>query len=293
MGADWFFEKNSSFRILKNKNIKIRNLYGEVVSKVLDRITINALSFKERVQYFLDRVREVHGDKYSYENMGYVRNKEKINITCKIHGVFVQTPHDHLKGRGCPDCSGKKQSNTKEFIEKAKVLHRDTYDYSKTVYNRVMDKVDIICKKHGLFSQRADSHLSGHGCRLCTDRKSGPELELIGIMTNKLPYNTIETSISPTWMNSSREVDIYIPEKKFAIEYNGDYWHSEKFSRGKEYHIYKSNQAKNAGITLLHVWDSRWNSGYRSIYMDIIDKVISGNVEEVRHLIDDNVWIFG
>lgn len=293
MGADWFFEKNSSFRILKNKNIKIRNLYGEVVSKVLDRITINALSFKERVQYFLDRVREVNGDKYSYENMGYVRNKEKINITCKIHGVFVQTPHDHLKGRGCPDCSGKKQSNTKEFIEKAKVLHRDTYDYSKTVYNRVMDKVDIICKKHGLFSQRADSHLGGHGCRLCTDRKSGPELELIGIMTNKLPYNTIETSISPTWMNSSREVDIYIPEKKFAIEYNGDYWHSEKFSRGKEYHIYKSNQAKNAGITLLHVWDSRWNSGYRSIYMDVIDKVISGNVEEVRHLIDDNVWIFG
>lgn len=293
MGADWFFEKNSSFRILKNKNIKIRNLYGEVVSKVLDRITINALSFKERVQYFLDRVREVNGDKYSYENMGYVRNKEKINITCKIHVVFVQTPHDHLKGRGCPDCSGKKQSNTKEFIEKAKVLHRDTYDYSKTVYNRVMDKVDIICKKHGLFSQRADSHLGGHGCRLCTDRKSGPELELIGIMTNKLPYNTIETSISPTWMNSSREVDIYIPEKKFAIEYNGDYWHSEKFSRGKEYHIYKSNQAKNAGITLLHVWDSRWNSGYRSIYMDVIDKVISGNVEEVRHLIDDNVWIFG
>ncbi len=263
------------------------------MSKVLDRITINALSSEERAQYFLDRVREVHGDKYSYENMGYVRNKEKINITCKIHGVFVQTPHDHLKGRGCPDCSGKKQSNTKEFIEKAKVLHRDTYDYSKTVYNRVMDKVDIICKKHGLFSQRADSHLGGHGCRLCTDRKSGPELELIGIMTNKLPYNTIETSISPTWMNSSREVDIYIPEKKFAIEYNGDYWHSEKFSRGKEYHIYKSNQAKNAGITLLHVWDSRWNSGYRSIYMDVIDKVISGNVEEVRHLIDDNVWIFG
>jgi len=261
------------------------------MSKVLDRITINALSSEERVQYFLDRATEVHGDKYSYENMNYVRNKEKINITCKIHGIFAQTPHDHLRGRGCPNCGGKKQSNTKEFIEKARAMHGDVYDYSRTVYSRAIDKVDIICKKHGPFNQRADSHLSGQGCRSCPDHKSSPELELIGIIMDKLPHDIIETSISPTWMNNSREVDIYIPEKKFAIEYNGDYWHSEKFGRGKEYHVYKSNQAKNAGITLLHVWDSRWNSDYRSIYMDIIDKVIAENVEEVQQLIDDNIWI--
>ncbi len=261
------------------------------MSVKLTSLEIAFLTYEQRVQYFLDRAREVHGDRYSYENMNYVKNKEKINIECSKHGIFTQTPHDHLKGRGCPDCGGKKKSNTKEFIEKARKVHGDLYNYSKTIYTKAMDTVEIVCKTHGLFTQRGDSHLNGAGCPSCLHRQSKPELELIALLMDKYPDIEIKSSITPEWFEGKREIDIYIPSKNLAIEYNGDYWHSEKFGRDREWHERKSNEAKSAGVTLLHIWDSRWNSDYKDIYLEVIDKFIKGNGEEVMGVVNDNIWI--
>jgi hypothetical protein len=52
----------------------------EIMSVKLTSLEIAFLTYEQRVQYFLDRAREVHGDRYSYRNMNYVKNKEKINI---------------------------------------------------------------------------------------------------------------------------------------------------------------------------------------------------------------------
>lgn len=261
------------------------------MSVKLTSFEIAFLTYEQRVEYFLGRAKEVHGDRYLYENMNYVKNKEKINITCKNHGVFIQTPHDHLKGRGCPYCGGKKQSNTEEFIEKAKKIHGDRYSYVETQYTRAIDRVKIVCSTHGVFTQRAESHLSGRGCRLCTDRQSRPELEIISLIMDLLPNEQISTSVSPEWMQGHREIDIYVPSKRFAIEYNGDYWHSEKFGRDKEWHQRKHDEARAAGITLLHIWDSRWNCEYKLVYLNIINNLISGNHDKIAHLIIDNIWL--
>lgn len=56
---------------------------------------------------------------------------------------------------------------TNLFIQKAKSIHGDRYDYSKTIYTNALSKVAIICSLHGEFEQRAVSHLRGHGCNLC------------------------------------------------------------------------------------------------------------------------------
>ena len=56
---------------------------------------------------------------------------------------------------------------TKKFIEEAKKIHGEKYDYSKVSYNLVSDKVKIICKEHGEFNQTVDSHLQGSGCPIC------------------------------------------------------------------------------------------------------------------------------
>ena len=61
-----------------------------------------------------------------------------------------------------------KRLTTQEFIEKAKQLHNDKYDYSKTVYSTSRDKVIIICPEHGEFEQKASSHLLGSGCPKCS-----------------------------------------------------------------------------------------------------------------------------
>lgn len=60
-----------------------------------------------------------------------------------------------------------KKLTQEEFIQRAKEKHGDKYDYSMTKYVNSHTFVDIICKKHGLFSQNAGDHLGGHGCTLC------------------------------------------------------------------------------------------------------------------------------
>jgi hypothetical protein len=60
------------------------------------------------------------------------------------------------------------KSTTKEFIEKAKLLHGTLYNYDKTVYIRSTEKVIILCKTHGEFEQLPSSHLRPRGCPYCS-----------------------------------------------------------------------------------------------------------------------------
>ena len=56
---------------------------------------------------------------------------------------------------------------------------------------------------------------------------------------------------------SPLELDIYIPDHKLAIEYNGLYWHSDQF-KGKEYHLFKTLQCEKLGIQLIHIFEDEW-----------------------------------
>ena len=56
---------------------------------------------------------------------------------------------------------------TEEYIQKAKAIHGDKYDYSKVEYITNKDKVCIICPEHGEFWQRAGNHIRGVGCPKC------------------------------------------------------------------------------------------------------------------------------
>jgi hypothetical protein len=56
----------------------------------------------------------------------------------------------------------------------------------------------------------------------------------------------------------NHELDIYVPAKNIAIEYNGLYWHSERAGRGNTYHSDKWLAAKNAGIQLIQIWEDEW-----------------------------------
>lgn len=64
-----------------------------------------------------------------------------------------------------------KKLTTSEFIERARQVHGDTYDYTQTSYVSSSTKVSIICKTHGIFEQWPSDHLRGSGCRLCNERQ--------------------------------------------------------------------------------------------------------------------------
>jgi len=54
------------------------------------------------------------------------------------------------------------------------------------------------------------------------------------------------------------ELDIYIPEKNFAIEYNGLYWHSEQQGKDKDYHLKKLEMCLKKGIQLIQLFEDEW-----------------------------------
>lgn len=173
---------------------------------------------------FIKHAKEVHGDKYDYSKVEYINNKTKICIICNEHGEFWQTPHNHLKGQGCMKCKLKEQGKrlkftTEEFVNKAKEVHGDKYDYSKVEYIDSQTKVCVICPKHGEFWQKPNNHLHGWGCVICG------ESHLERDMRNYLTSNNIKFEEQKTfnWLKykSNLYLDFYLPDYNIAIECQG------------------------------------------------------------------------
>ena len=121
---------------------------------------------KLTTEEFIKRAREVHGDKYDYSKVEYINSNTKVCIICPEHGEFWQTPGSHLSGKGCEKCV-RPSYDTKSFVDCAKKIFGDKYDYSKVEYVNTKTKVCIICSKHGEFWMKPNVHLQGCGCNLC------------------------------------------------------------------------------------------------------------------------------
>lgn len=131
---------------------------------------------RDNLQSFIEKARLIHGNKYDYSKAEYVDSQTKVKIICPTHGEFNQTPNAHLRGQGCPLCGIEHLANSfsksqQQFIEEAKKIHGDKYDYSKVEYVNSRTKVCIICPKHGEFWQTPSNHLRGEGCMECGKEK--------------------------------------------------------------------------------------------------------------------------
>ena len=210
---------------------------------------------------FIQKAREIHGNKYDYSKIEYINTSTKVCIICPEHGEFWQTPSAHLSGQGCPKCGKHHLSilfrdTIDEFVKKANIIHNKRYDYSKVEYIRGNDKVCIICPEHGEFWQTPNSHLQYHGCPKCAVGKntSSEENEISEYIEGLIDDNIILNSrdiISPN------ELDIYVPSRNVAFEYDGLYWHSDKFV-ARDYHLSKTEKTITKGIKLIHIFEDEW-----------------------------------
>ena len=282
----------------------------------------NSDKFSDNLNEVLIKFEKAHGNIYDYSKVDYKSSKIKVEIICKKHGSFWQTPNNHVNGANCPSCSGNLRYTTKSFIEKVDSIHKSKYDYTLTTYKNNQSKIIISCPEHGEFNKTAAQHLKGEGCQKC-GRKRQAEYRAIDLKTilnrfrkthgdkydysqsnykgsdtpieivcrehgsffmrcydHKIGYgckkcsgtvskeeNNIKEWIEETFkievkagdrkILNGKELDIYIPSKKLAIEYNGIYWHSEIFKE-RDYHENKYINCKRQGIQLLHVFEDDW-----------------------------------
>lgn len=125
--------------------------------------------------HFIEKAKEVHLDRYSYEQTHYRQTRYLITITCPIHGPFQQYPSNHLKGHGCAKCgvgvtSSKKLKGQAYFLTQARALFGSRYDYSKVQLSKLSEPITIICPIHGDFQKHPNAHLRGQGCQKCSAR---------------------------------------------------------------------------------------------------------------------------
>jgi very-short-patch-repair endonuclease len=265
--------------------------HGEFQQKPNDHLCGNGCSkcSKYNNRYttndFIEKVKEIHGDKYDYSLVDYTKSITKIQIICKEHGEFEQTPNSHLSGIGCFKCgrnvSSKKQIwNNNTYLKKIKEIHCDKYDYSLVNYTGINNLITIKCRKHGEFHQKARTHLLGSGCPICIHKTEAKLYENLLQL-----YPTIINQFRTLWCKNKKQLpyDFVIPEYKIIIELDGPQhfqqisnWSSpeEQFENDK----YKEKCANDNGYSVIRLLQE-------DVFYDTYDwvKELCETIEEIKN----------
>ncbi len=106
------------------------------------------------------------------------------------------------------------------------------------------------------------------GCIRCL-RGSIAERELADFISSELNV-LVKTSVRNIIQH---ELDIYIPSKNLAIEFNGLYWHSDAMGKDRNYHYNKYQACKDKGIQLIQIWEDDWRENKTFIKQALIHKL--------------------
>jgi len=224
-----------------------------------------------KLKLFIEKSNKIHNCKYNYSKVIYKTCDDKVVIICPIHGEFNQSPSQHLRKQGCPDCNSNKLS-LKIFVNRSNKTHNYKYNYSKVDYIDSKTKVKIICPKHRGFEQTPNHHLKGYGCPKCSHHISKPSQEWLDSFddTNIVREKTIKIG------KKRIRVDGFDFKTKTIYEFYGDYWHgnpnkfnpydinsNNKKTFGELYNltIEKEKLIKDAGYNLIIIWESDWKNG--------------------------------
>lgn len=214
---------------------------------------------------FIRYATEKWGGKYDYSLVEYTGYKEKVDIICPKHGIFRQTPHNHLRACGCTGCNSEKKriafSQTREqFIEKAKKVFNNRYTYDNVDYINNKTHVLITCRKHGDFPCTPANHLKGRGCPICKSENYVYEERLYDLLRTVFKTEQIIRQFKPVWLTNNKSIDFFIPDFNMAIEHQGSqHFKPVDFFGGLQKHLRcaeldeeKKSECDENGVILLY-----------------------------------------
>jgi hypothetical protein len=246
---------------------------------------------------------EKYGVEYSFQSELV---KDKIKLTClEKYGVEYSLQSNLVKEKS-------KITNNKKYgvdkIQKSEDYRKINYGIAKNIFyiKYIDNQISIFncdCEKNHTFEIHIDNyhHRNNSNISLCTvcypigEQTSFIEKDLLRFIS------TIYSGEIISSYRDGLEIDIYLPELKLGFEFNGLYWHSEKFKE-KNYHLNKTNYFKEKGIRIIHIWEDDWifkkdilESQIKNILKLNSDKVFARNcsirivdVSESKKFLDDN-----
>lgn len=195
------------------------------------------MAVKQTTEQFIEKSKKIHNNRYDYSLVNYTNNHINVRIICPIHGEFSQQPINHLNGQGCRKCSSIRQSKLQQyttdiFIEKSHKIHQNKYDYSLADYTDSFNKIEIICRKHGMFRQLPSDHIRGIGCPKCNESKGERTIREF-LITNNIKFEYQKKFNDCKFINIL-PFDFYLEEKNICIEYDGEQHYKPKIAWGGE-----------------------------------------------------------
>jgi hypothetical protein len=234
---------------------------------------------------FIEKAKLKHGDKYDYSKVNYLDVKTDVIITCNsCNYTFPQRPNSHLTGAGCQKCNNVYRRTQEDFINDAKMIHGDTYDYSKVIYINVDTNITITCKTHGDFIKTPYRHINRkQGCQRCCLYKkySKSSILYLNFMSkiNNIKIQHAENRNEFCILTTKYKADGYCEETNTIYEFHGTIWHGDPRLCnpndcnyfGKNYgELYqktleREHQIKDLGYNLVIMWEYDWKTINKSI----------------------------
>lgn len=243
--------------------------FNKLQCQLCGRIFDNYRSITTHIQKQHSLITKDYYDKYfKKENEGVcIISNLETNFDClergyyKYNKLFI-TSSDEIKNGNNKyrlDCIHDKIKSTQNIFEV------EFIDIQNIKY--IGDLTKIKCLKCGnVYENRFTNLILGYGkCHHCfpkNTRQSSGEIELKEELKKILKDNEILTNQTDIIKNPktgrSLELDIYIPNKNIAIEYNGLYWHSEINQLDPDYHLIKWAECKKKNIHLIQIFEDEW-----------------------------------
>jgi very-short-patch-repair endonuclease len=219
--------------------------------------------------------------KVKFPDLDYSQVKEydpkgRWNLVCPKHGSYQHKVFQILwdETRGCPGC--KKENNRKTAIARVE-NSRDAFDNTAEFYGYEVlrftgahNPVKLRCPEHGPFTLSKAYYLTQNFsiCPCCRKGSSTPETILKKFLEKNLKKVHFHRR---DILKGGKELDIYLPEYKVAIEVNGIYFHSDT-GKNKNYHLQKTEESSELGICLLHFTDTEILTRTRLVVSMILAK---------------------
>lgn len=186
---------------------------------------------------------------FEYVRGEFLNTKTKITAKCPVGHEVPISWDSFTQGYRCAKCAGRYRKSTAEVKN---ILASHGFELISP-YKNSYTKLEMICPSGHRHRQQFRNFDMYKACNVCGRSKSLGERELykwcqeLGLVVTDRRKDII----------SKRELDIYFPDNKLAVEYNGLYWHSEKFC-GENYHIDKFTACQERSIQLLSIFEDEW-----------------------------------
>lgn len=227
---------------------------------------------RSNTKTFVIKANEKHHNLYEYSRTRYKNNRTKVEITCKIHGSFWQTPTHHLQGKGCPKCG-------RELISRSRKLKNS----NSNLYYKIQ-QIKRICEIFKIkLTRRQVARLLNksytYTIQLCNKFnipvKRTSETRLEYFFTLFLNRNNIK--FTQEQKIGKYRVDFLLEDYAIILEVNGWYYHVEKnkvntqlshvlkipdkkYLKPPDYHKNRNEYLKQRGYNVINVWERMYNT---------------------------------